>query len=148
MVLPQPLSPLPPRVPEPGERWVPVFDLTAVVLGLAGFFGATYVTLAGAGQVLHFLGETATPEEVTESRRLFGLAAAIAAGVPLIGLLLALWARRRGVAIYLAVLLVVGASFAGLVALDAERNRPPEPVERGPHVCQELSGGDNRCPGG
>jgi hypothetical protein len=46
------------------------------------------------------------------------------------------------------VLLLAGGAFAGLVGLDAYRNRTLDPVEPGPRVCQESSGGANRCPGG
>lgn len=124
------------------------FDLTAIGLALAWLVGTGYVVLLGIGESLHFLGETATPEEIAESRRLFGLAAVLAVSVPLAGLLLCVGVRRKRFGILFAVLLLFGGAFAGLVAVDAYRSRPPAPVEPGPRVCQESSGGDNRCPGG
>lgn len=124
------------------------FGLTGVALGIAGFVGAAYLTWESVGLVLHFFGETATPEEVAESRRLLNLAAMIGAVVPLVGLLLALWVRRRGVLAYFVVLLVFGSLFAGLVGLDELRRWVPAPSDYGPGGCQEHSGGDNRCPGG
>jgi uncharacterized membrane protein len=137
--------------PEPGREsgWSELaFDLTVIALGFAWLVGTGYVVLVGIGETLHFLGETATPEEVAESRRLFGLAAVLAVTVPLAGLLLCLSVRRKRFGILFAVLLLLGSTFAGFVALDAYRSRPPAPVEQGPRACQESSGGDNRCPGG
>ncbi|HZA04803.1 MAG TPA: hypothetical protein VE617_09570 [Propionibacteriaceae bacterium] len=124
------------------------FDLTAIALGLVWLAGTGYVALLGLAETLVFFGETATPEEVAESRRLFRLAAVIAVAVPLIGLLLSLGLRRKRFGILFAVLLLFGSGFAGLVGLDAYRSRPADPVEPGPRTCQESSGGDNRCPGG
>jgi hypothetical protein len=124
------------------------FDLTAIALALAALVAPAYVSLLGFGEVLHFLGETSTPAEVAESRRLIALAAVLAVGVPLAGLLLCLGVGRKRLGILFAVLLVFGSGFAGLVAVDAYRSRPVEPVPSGPRVCQESSGGDNRCPGG
>jgi hypothetical protein len=77
-----------PARPEESGRSELAFDLTAVGLGLAWLVGAGYVGLLGFGETLHFLGETATPEEVAESRRLFRLAAMVAVAVPVVGLLL------------------------------------------------------------
>jgi hypothetical protein len=132
-----------------GSEWSELaFDLTAIGLALTWLLGTGYVVLLGIGETLHFLGETATPEEVAESRRLFGLAAVLAVSVPLAGLLLCLGLRNQRFGVLFAVLLLVGGAFAGFVALDAYRNRTPDPVEPGPRVCQESSGGDNRCPGG
>ena len=124
------------------------FDLTAIALGLAWLVGTGYVVVLGFGETLHFFGETATPEEVAESRRLFQLAAVIAVSVPLVGLLLCLGLRRKRFGLLFAVLLLLGGAFAGLVGLDTYCSRPVDPVEPGPRVCQESSGGDNRCPGG
>lgn len=124
------------------------FDVTAVALGLAALIAPAYVALLGFGELLHFLGETATPPEIAESRRLFTVAAVLAVSVPLAGLLLCVGVRRRRFGILFAVLLLLGTLFAGLISVDAYRSRPAEPVPSGPRVCQESSGGDNRCPGG
>jgi hypothetical protein len=72
----------------------------------------------------------------------------LAVSVPLAGLLLCLGVRRKGLAIFLLVLFLLGSAHATLVGVDAYRTREPEPVDQGPRVCQESSGGDNRCPGG
>ena len=146
-MLPEPLPALPRRGPEPGRSDL-AFDTTAVALGVAGFIGAASLVWQGMGLLLHFFGESATPEELAESRRLLRLAAVIGPAVPLVGLLLALWVRRRGVVIYFVVLLVLGSLFAGLVGFDELGRWEPAPVDPGPRGCQEHSGGDNRCPGG
>jgi hypothetical protein len=146
-VLLHPLSPVPRRVRRSGWWWGSVFDVTAVVLGVAGFIAATWAVFLGLVQTFHLQRSTTRWEQIV-ARRFYAVAAVIGAGVPLVGLVLSLWVRRKALVIYFTVLLALGTAFAGLVAVDAERAREPEPAERGTHVCQELSGSDNRCPGG
>lgn len=146
-MLPEPHPALPRRIRDSG--WSELgFDLTAVVLGVAGFVGAAFLVWESFGLLLHFFGESATPEEAAEAHRLLRLAAFVGAAVPLVGLLLALWVRRRRVVTYFVVLLVLGGMFAGLVGFDELSRWEPAPVDPGPGGCQEHSGGDNRCPGG
>jgi hypothetical protein len=53
-----------------GSGWPELaFDLTAIGLALAWLVGTGYVVLLAIGETLHFLGETATPEEIAESQR-------------------------------------------------------------------------------
>jgi hypothetical protein len=53
-----------------------------------------------------------------------------------------------GVAFYFAVLFLLGGLFAAQVYNHPYVDHQPQPVERDVRVCQEHSGGDNRCPGG
>jgi hypothetical protein len=84
-----------------------------------------------------------------EARRLGVVSAVVGTGIALVGFGLALlWRRTSAVVIFACgavTSLVVGLSLHALGTPD-EPERPA--WEDRPRVCQEHSGGDNRCPGG
>jgi hypothetical protein len=96
-----------------------------------------------------FFGEEPTAAERSQSATLYLVAAALAVGLPFVGLLLTWRSRKVAAACFGVALLVAAIPVALLLAeayRDADLSRPaPDP---GPPVCQEHSGGDNRCPGG
>lgn len=95
-----------------------------------------------------FFGEIPTAADQADSTRLWVGAATALVAFPALGLWCAARQRRRaatvlfglGVSLSLVVLVVV-------LALSV-RDRPKTPAPRPPGACQELSGGDTRCPGG
>ncbi|SDS87807.1 hypothetical protein SAMN04488543_2564 [Friedmanniella luteola] len=119
------------------------------LLGLGWFVGGGLLVLRAVGESLTFLGESPTAEELARSARSLAAAAWVAAGVPVLGLVLAVLTRRRAATVLFTVLLVLGLASAGLVAADRHRARLREPQPRAPVTgCQEHSGGDTDCPGG
>ncbi len=119
------------------------------LLASVWFVGGGLLVLRAAGSSLAFLGESPSPEELARSARALVAAAWVGAGVPVLGLAVAVLARRRAATILFTVLLVFGLAFAALTAADRHRARLREPQPRAPvTVCQEFSGGDTRCPGG
>jgi len=121
-----------------------------VLLWLAWVLVPAGLVAAALGSLLTFFGELPTEAEHAEARRLFVLAAVVAVAIPVVGLILSLRTRRQGsaaaflfaggIALVAAVLLVVG------MANQQPRSAIPSRDPGG--VCQEHSGGDNRCPGG
>jgi len=120
-----------------------------VLLWLAWVLVPAGLVAAALGSLLTFFGELPTEAEQAEARRLFVLAAVVAVAIPVVGLILSLRTRRQGSAAFMfaggiafvaAVLLVVG------MAKQEPRSAIPSRDPGG--VCQEHSGGDNRCPGG
>jgi hypothetical protein len=137
-------APVPPR-------WLqPVMVVLAAVWLLAG--GVLFLQIVGdllsrAGQLaLPLTGGTEWLGQ-SEAQRHAVYYVVVGAGLPAIGLLLALrW--RRGVAVALfgggaALCLLCGIGMYALVTPDG----PPTREDR-PPVCQERSGGGNDCPGG
>jgi Na+/proline symporter len=130
-----------------------------LVLFLAGLaWAATPVLWYGALIVgAAFFGEQPTPEEQATSFRL--LLAALACGllVPAAAMLLALASGRRTAAALCAVALALSVA-AGVASGTFTRDNLRDLNDRlaptelapdpGPRPCVELSGGDNRCPGG
>jgi hypothetical protein len=91
--------------------------------------------------LVHFFGESATPEEQAQSATWLVRAAVLAVALPVAALLL-----RGGRGWWCA--LALGVACALLAWNGAQGLRPaPEPAPR-PYVCQERSGGSSDCPGG
>lgn len=119
------------------------------VLALGWLVGVGGLVLQALGATLTFLGEVPTPEDRALAARYLVAAAWLAAVLPVLGTVLAVLARSRAGVVVFAVLLVLGLTLAGLVAVDRHRARLREPQPRPPVTgCQEHSGGDTRCPGG
>jgi hypothetical protein len=130
-----------------------VFALLVLAWGLGTPVLAYGAMIASAP----FFGEQPTAEELAQTHRLLLGALACGVLVPLAGVALALWSRRKAAAIGFAAALVISllaGTAAGLVSKDAARMvrdglLPPTSTSvPGPGGCQEHSGGDNRCPGG
>jgi hypothetical protein len=70
-----------------------------------------------------------------------------AIGIPAAGLVVSWWTTRQRNAVAFGVALAIGLLLAVPVldSIPAPQPTPDAPVH---HVCQEHSGGDNRCPGG
>lgn len=73
-------------------------------------------------------------------------AAWLGAGLPLVGVVVAVTTRRRGWTWFFGICLAVAAAIAALEWADDVRHAPPPPP--GPRHCVERSGGGNECPGG
>lgn len=100
-----------------------------------------YCVFQAFALLVHFFGETATPQE--EAQAASWLVRASLAAVLLPGLGLLLGGRRRWW-VALGVGLVAGALTLGW----AQDLRPSPPAAPAPYVCQERSGGGTDCPGG
>ncbi|GAA2987195.1 DUF6234 family protein [Actinokineospora diospyrosa] len=88
-----------------------------------------------------------TAADLAERDRLTMWAEIVAVGVPLVGVLLAAITRRRAPAVVFGILLFLSVAVAGYNwAYDARHNPAPATTPE-PRICQEHSGGDNRCPG-
>jgi hypothetical protein len=120
------------------------------LLAAAWVVAVPVLALEAFGQSVAFFGESPTAAELAATERLLEIAAAVAVGLPLLGLVVALAIRSRGGTWTFVVLLVLGLAFALIVGWNVHlrhRNDPPAPVPR-VTTCQEHSGGDTRCPGG
>ncbi len=137
-------TPATPRRTGRGRR---VARVLLPLLALTWLVGGGALVLAAVGESLAFLGESPSAEERARSAGYLLAAAWVAAGVPVLGLVLAAVVRSRAGVVVFSVLLLLGLAFAGLVGVERYRDRSAEP--RAPvTVCQERSGGDTRCPGG
>ncbi|SRR6266511_1279322 len=77
------------------------------------------------------------------------LLAGVAAGGPALIAVVAFVGRMtRAGAVYLALAVALGMLALPAAAEADHRPTPPPPPPSGPAICQERSGGDNRCPGG
>lgn len=110
--------------------------------GLTGF-------LAWRGFAASFsLSGQANDAQVLLSTRYWTAVLVVATGVPVLGLVLAGLSRSRVGAVIFAVLLIFGLLLDGWLGPDMYRAHRPDPTPQPrEHICQELSGGDNRCPG-
>jgi hypothetical protein len=101
----------------------------------------------GAVTSAPFFGEQPTAADRSQSAALYLVATVLALGLPFVGLLLT-WRTRRVAAVCFGVALAVVAIPVALLLGRGDAGLDgPVPVQ-GPPVCQEHSGGDNRCPGG
>lgn len=127
------------------------------LLALAWAFGTPVLGYSSMFAAAPLFGEQPTAAELAQAHRL--LLGALACGflVPFLGLLLAALSGRGWAAAAFAgalglSLLAAGAlgllSRDGLRSLRDELAPPTSTSVQRPHVCQELSGGDNDCPGG
>jgi hypothetical protein len=132
----------PPR-PVPGSTGWLVLIWTAWVLVPAGLF------LSAMGTLLTFLGDLPTEAERAEADRLIVLAGVTACAIPVIGLLVSLRARRQGSATVFGAAAALGLVLAVATLVGTAEPAPRSAVPRHDPggACQELSGGDNRCPG-
>jgi hypothetical protein len=105
---------------------------------------------AAVASLMTFLGDQVTAAQERRSEHLLVAAVVVAVVVPLVGLAVALWARRRGQTTAFGVAAAIAALGAAalLTAGSQEAPRSVIPSDRGGGGCQEHSGGDNRCPGG
>ena len=124
--------------------WVPVVQL---LLMAAWLVGTPLLVFSAAIGSAPFLGEQPTGAEEALSRQQLRAAGALATGAPFAACLLAARYRQQVAATVFGLLAALG--LVGAVALSAggtpaEQAPPPDR----PPVCQEHSGGDDRCPGG
>jgi hypothetical protein len=127
----------------------PLFRDVAVVaqwLLVLAWFGLTGF-LAWRGFATGWLA--ATEPDVLLSGRYWIAGLVVAPGLPVVGLVLAGLTRSWVGAVVFAVLLVFGLLLDLWLGPDLYRARRPDPTPQSRvTVCQEHSGGDNRCPGG
>lgn len=124
------------------------------VLAVASPVVALVLVWAAFGLVFHLAGGTLpTGSDQQLAGRLALVACAVAVGGPLLGFVLGVRAQSRGSIWTFVVMGTVGLAFAAVVAVGFglpvlhAADPPPQPTSTR-SVCQELSGGDNRCPGG
>lgn len=119
--------------------------------------GAPVVTLIlvwwAFGLTFHLAGGTPPTDAEQQRAGWLALAAAAAVGLPVLGFVLAVRAGTRPGMWTFALMGAVGLAVAAVltvgVALPALRDATPSPQPSSTRsVCQEHSGGDNRCPGG
>ena len=122
---------------------------TLVLIWAAWVLVPPLLVFGGAIGSAPFLGEEPTAAERSQSATLYLVAAALAVGLPFVGLLLTWRSRKVAAACFGAALIVVALPIALLLGRELGSAGPDVPApDRGPPVCQEHSGGDNRCPGG
>lgn len=141
MLYPADVTPPSPRRGELAIRVSLPLLVAAWLVGTAGLFAGAALTTAP------FFGERAGLTDITRADRLLYASMAVAVVVPLLGLALGLWVRRRLAVWVFAVVLILGGAYTATVGLRLHQERP----ERHPShrvVCQEYSGGDTHCPGG
>jgi hypothetical protein len=89
-------------------------DLLLPLLVLAWLVVPPWLFYGGMIMGAAFFGEQPSPDELAESAALFRWAGLAAAALPLAGLVLSRWLRRRSAARLFAVLLVIGSAGAVL----------------------------------
>ena len=119
-----------------------------VLIWLAWVLVPPLLVFGGAIGSAPFFGEQPTAAERAQTTTLYLVAVALALALPLLGLALT-WRTRRVAAACFGAALIVAAVPAGLLLGQEFRGAGGGPApDSGPPVCQEHSGGDNRCPGG
>ncbi len=120
-----------------------------MVLAVIGWLGVPPV-LAYGGLIVGapFFGELPTAAEQALSARLWTGAGAALVAFPALGLWCAARRRRRRAVVLFGLGLAAGLLVSAVGTAQWVRAQPETPAPRSPGVCQELSGGDNRCPGG
>ena len=134
--------------------WLPpLFALLGVVWAL----GTPYLTFGWMILGAPLFGVEPSAIQLAQAHRYLLGAVACAFLVPVVGLSLALLYGRRLAAVAFVGALglsVLAGAWSGLLTRDllwtieGEPAPPTSTSVRGPIPCQELSGGDNRCPGG
>jgi hypothetical protein len=120
-----------------------------VLIWLAWVLAPPLLVLGGAVGSAPFFGQQPTAAERAQSTTLYLVAAALALGLPFAGLVLTWRTRKVAAACFGAALVVVAVPVALLLGPELGNAGPAGPSpDPGPPVCQEHSGGDNRCPGG
>ena len=118
-----------------------------VLIWLAWVLVPPLLVFGGAIGAAPFFGEQPTAAERSQATTLYLVAAVLALGLPLLGLVLS-WRTRRVAAACFGAALVVALVPVGLLLAEEVRGAGTYAPDPGPPVCQEHSGGDNRCPGG
>ena len=131
-----------------GGRPTRTSSATLLLIWLAWVLVPPMLVFGGAIGAAPFLGEQPTAAEQTQATLLLVLAAVLAVGLPLLGIALT-WRTRRLAAACFGAALILASIPTALLLAEEFRAGVGEPVhDHGPVVCQEHSGGDNRCPGG
>ena len=134
-----------------------LLELLLGLLGSAWALGTPVLAYGWMFAAAPLFGEQPTAADLAQAHRF--LLGTLACGflVPFVGLSLAALSRRRTAAVLFAGafgLSVLAAGALGLLSRDSLRSLRDELVPPTstsvprPTVCQEHSGGDNRCPGG
>jgi hypothetical protein len=117
------------------------------LLWVGWFLVPPVLFLAAMAQMPWFSAESPTVAQEAAADRYLVAAVLAAIAVPLIGVVVSLRTARGVHAVVFGVALTIGALLAVPVLGEAQDDRwnPDAPARP---VCQEHSGGDNRCPGG
>jgi len=127
----------------------PVWPDVVMVLAVLGWLGVPPVLTYGGFIVgAPFFGELPTAADQALSARLWTGAVAALVAFPALGLWCAARQRRRGAVVLFSLGVAAGLLVSAVVITLSVHGRPETPAPRAPWACQELSGGDNRCPGG
>jgi hypothetical protein len=123
--------------------------LTFTALALGSLMVAPWLLLGALFGSWDLYGQAPTDAESAAAQRHAIAATVVGGGCAGLGWLLAVRWRRRLAQLLFGTIAVV-AFLGGLLVHEAVTpDLPGTPVrDRGPTVCQEHSGGDNRCPGG
>ena len=130
-----------------GDRPTRTSPAVVVLIWLAWVLVPPLLVFGGAIGAAPFLGEQPTAAERSQATALFLVAATLALGLPLLGLVLT-WRTRRVAAACFGAALVLAMLPVGLLLAEEVRGVDTYAPDPGPPVCQEHSGGGNRCPGG
>ena len=131
-----------------GDRPARTSWATLVLIWLAWVVVPPLLVFGGAIGAAPFLGEQPTAAEQSQATTLFVVAAVLALGLPLLGVVLTWRTRKAAAACFGAAVIVVSIPLALLLAPEFRGDGGGSTLDHGPPVCQEHSGGDNRCPGG
>ncbi|MCZ2821319.1 hypothetical protein O2V63_13320 [Modestobacter sp. VKM Ac-2977] len=131
-----------------GDRPARTSSATLLLILVAWVVVPPLLAFGGAIGAAPFLGEQPTTAERAQATGLFVVAAVLALGLPLLGVMLTWRTRKAAAACFGAAMIVVAILIAPLLAQEFRGDVGGAQVDSGPPVCQEHSGGDNRCPGG
>ena len=140
----QPLPPPRSRAAAPGWA-VP----TVALLTVAWLLVTPVLAIGSLTELWTFLGEQPTAADHDRAQRRALLATLVAAGCPAAAWVVGARWQRGAVQALFAVGAVSGLVGGLLLYGMVSPESPPAPLrDEGPRICQEHSGGDNRCPGG
>ena len=132
----------------PVRRQAGTSSAVLVLIWLAWILVPPLLVFGGAIGAAPFFGEQPTAAEQAEATRLYVIASVLALGLPSLGVLLTWRTRAVAAACFGAALVLVCIPVAMLMAQEFRGQSIGPAPDDGPPVCQEHSGGDNRCPGG
>ncbi|MGY1801906.1 hypothetical protein ACI78T_01340 [Blastococcus sp. SYSU D00922] len=132
----------------PARRPVRTSSAALVLIWLAWVLVPPLLVFGGAIAAAPFFGEEPTAAERSQATTLYLVASALALGLPFLGVLLTWRARKVAASCFAAAMIVVAVPVATLLATEFREAFDGPAPDSGPAVCQEHSGGDNRCPGG
>jgi hypothetical protein len=135
----------------PAQRWAPtavaLLTIVWVLAVLALAWRCFGIGLEGWADDQTYGGAHSAGQHRKAAAAVLLLAGVAAGGPALIAVVAFSGRMTRAGAVYVALAIALGALALPAVALADRTRTPSPPPPSGPTICQEHSGGDNRCPG-